>query len=232
MVPFRAAPVGCRARPPRALCGPAAGPISPWHLAGHAEFLTCSDDEQGEPMPARPSRARAPRWVPVLAVFAFIGLSGCSGPERDTFAPACPSVAPLPTAGEVTIYKPGGGRDLTDVQLQGRISSAAGSCEAGDAKNTIDAVVRVSMQFQRGPAAPTRQANVPYFVAVSKGNTILDKTVRAVQVNFPANIDTASATTEPVQMTLPVSAGSSAAAYTVWVGFQLAPPERPLAAGP
>ena len=180
-------------------------------------------------MPVCTSRARAFRHLPALALPALLGLSGCFGPDRDQFAPACPAVSALPTAGDVTIFRPGGGRDLTDVQLQGRIISAAGSCKAGEAKNTVHAEIRVSMQFQRGPAAPTRQANVPYFVAVSKGETILDKTIRAVQVNFPANVETAAATTAPIQMTLPVGPSQSAAAYTVWVGFQLAPPGHPIA---
>jgi hypothetical protein len=157
--------------------------------------------------------------APALLALA-LPLAGCFGPERDTFAPACPAVHPLPGAGEMAIYRPGGGRDLTDVQIEGSILGVQGSCRDGDRKGTVDATLTLRMRFQRGPAAPTRQANIPYFVAVAEGDSILNKQIYVQPVVFPPNVDAANATTPPVEVILPVSPARSAAAYTIWVGFQ------------
>lgn len=149
-----------------------------------------------------------------------VPLAGCFGPAANTFAPVCPALHPLPGAGDLALYRPGGGRDLTDVQIEGSILSARGSCKDGDQKGTVDATLTLQMRFQRGPAAPTRQANIPYFIAVAHGSSILNKRIFVLSVVFPPNVDAASVTTKPVEVILPISSTNSAAAYTIWVGFQ------------
>jgi hypothetical protein len=151
---------------------------------------------------------------------ALFLLSGCFGPSRDAFAPACPVAEVLPGAGNLALYRPGGGHDLTDVQIEGTVLGASGSCKDGDKAGTVDATLTVQMRFQRGPAAPTRQANVPYFIAVARGEQILDKAIRVAKVVFPVNVDAATITTPPLSLRLPVTADRSAASYQVWVGFQ------------
>ncbi len=173
-------------------------------------------------------RARAmPRLRPAGALLpALLLLGGCTGPEQDQFPPVCPSVAALPGADDLAIYRPGGGHDLTDVQLQGTVLSASGACKDGDTPHTVRATLSVQMRFQRGPAAPTRQANIPYFVGVARGEDILTKAVRVVPVVFPPNVDTVTVTTRPLALILPVGADRSAIAYQIWVGFQrTAPPQ-------
>ncbi|HJS88312.1 MAG TPA: hypothetical protein VJ779_22925, partial [Acetobacteraceae bacterium] len=113
---------------------------------------------------------------------------------------------------------------LTDVQVEGSVLGASGSCVDGDKPRTVDATLTLRLRFQRGPAAPTRQANIPYFVAVARGEDILAKQVRTVRVDFPPNVDAVTVTTDPLLLTLPVGPDRSAAGYQVWVGFQRAAP--------
>lgn len=147
-------------------------------------------------------------------------LAACSGPGKDEFPPVCPQIAPLPTAQNMALYRPGGGHDLTDVQIEGTILAAGGSCTDGVKGKTVNATLTLTMHFQRGPAAPTRQANIRYFVGVARGDTILNKQLFAEPVTFPPNVDVAAVTTKPITVTFPVGADRSAAAYTIWVGFQ------------
>lgn len=158
------------------------------------------------------------------AFSALLGLSACSGLERNQFPPTCPQAAALPTAGELALYKPGGGRDLMDVQIEGQILSAEGKCEDGDRKGTVDATLIMQMRFRRGPAAPTRRANIPYFVAVARGEHIFTKQMFVQQVTFPPNVDSVVVKTKPARMTFPVGPDRSAATYQVWVGFQKGAP--------
>lgn len=154
------------------------------------------------------------------AMPVLLSLSGCFGPNRDTFAPACPEMAVLPGAGDFALYRPGGGHDLTDVQIEGSILSASGSCQDGDKAGTVAATVALQIRFQRGPAAPTRQANIRYFVGIARGNDILNKLDRIQQVTFPPNVDSVVLTTKKLPLVLPVGPDRSAAAYQIWVGFQ------------
>jgi hypothetical protein len=175
------------------------------------------------PIPLRAPRPRAAHLVPVLGI-ALLALGGCFGPDRDAFPPVCPAAAVLPGASELALYRPGGGRDLTDVQVEGSVLGASGSCVDGAKRGTEEATLTLRMRFQRGPAAPTRRANIPYFIAVSRGEDILDKRVRTVRVDFPPNVDAVTVSTDPVLLTLPVGPDRSAAGYQVWVGFQRAAP--------
>lgn len=154
------------------------------------------------------------------AFLAPLALSACSGLERNQFPPVCPQAAVLPTGGELALYRSGGGRDLMDVQIEGQILSAEGKCEDGGKAGTVDAELTMQMRFRRGPAAPTRRANIPYFVAVAQGDQIFTKQIFIQQVTFPPNVDSVVVKTKPARMTFPVGADRSAAAYQVWVGFQ------------
>jgi hypothetical protein len=180
-------------------------------------------------MPVRRSHAAIRcRAVAIAAMLTTMGgLAGCS-PGANQFAPACPAAALLPQAADLSRYRPsthGGGHDLTDLLLQGRVTRVDGKCEPGGDSHTLDATVTVTIEITHGPAAPTRVADIPYFVAVADGDRILDKRVFSNRVAFPPNVDRIYLTSDPVEMRLPIGPNKSGAAYTVWAGFQLTPDE-------
>lgn len=161
----------------------------------------------------------------IVAVGLMCALAGCV-PADNQFAPACPQAALLPGAGDVVRYRPdAAGQDLSDLAFRGRMVQVHGKCEAGPNPRTLDATVTVTMQLNRGPALASRNAAVTYFVAVARGDQILDKHVYTNQVVFPRNLDQVWLESDPVFMRLPVTPTVSGAAYTVWVGFQLTPQE-------
>lgn len=153
--------------------------------------------------------------VPVLA--------GCGGTSGDDFPPACPRPAILRDANDLLRYR-GNGRDLTDTVLEGRITGISGSCKR-DGRSIVTATVSVGMELTRGPAAVSRTADVPFFVAVSQGERVLDKQVYTLRAEFPENTDRLRLTGDSVDLALPVSSKKGADAYQVTVGFQLTPAE-------
>jgi hypothetical protein len=164
-------------------------------------------------------------WLGLPAI--LLSIAGC-GPGRNEFAPACPAAALVPSLADLTRYAsdhPGGGRDLTDLVVQARVIRIDGSCAAGDSAGTIDAKVQVSIAVQRGPAMSGREADVPVFVAVTKGDDVRDKQILPVHVVFPPNVDRLNLTSPVVDLILPVDASVTGAAYKVIAGFQLTPDE-------
>ncbi len=170
-------------------------------------------------MPAmRPTRC--PPW---WAVVPLLVLTGCGGGQEDNFAPVCPGAAIVRDAADLSRYR-GAGRDLTDSVLEGRITGINGKC-ARDGSDTVVTTIQVGIELTRGPAAPGRQADMSYFVAVLDGERILDKQVFALRAEFPANADRLRLTGDEVELRLPVTPTKTAAAYRIQVGFQLSPAE-------
>ena len=183
--------------------------------------------ERATPRFRLPCPASLALLIPLLA-----GLAGCGGGgDLNAFPPACPRGAILGDTADLTRYRPAdagqGGQDLTDMVLDGRITSVSARCVRGD-EGTSEVTATVDMELMRGPAMRGRLAEVPFFVAVTEGQRILNKQVFRVKAQFPANTDRLRLTSDPVNLTLPVEPGKSGAAYDLLVGFQLGPDELAL----
>jgi hypothetical protein len=165
----------------------------------------------------------AMRLTYCLLAVPLLALAGCGGGTEDAFAPACPTVTILRDAADLTRYR-GAGRDLTDTVLGGRITGIKGDCKR-DGADTVVTTVQVGIELARGPAAPGRQAELAYFVAVLDGERILDKQVFPLRAEFPANGDRLRFNGDDVELRLKVRQDKTAAAYHIQVGFQLTPAE-------
>jgi hypothetical protein len=174
-------------------------------------------------MPDRPPNLR---WAPRAALFAvLLPLLADCGPPRNQFAPPCPGQAILGNAADLDVHRATGGSgrasDLTDLVLHARIVGMQGSCREGDKKNQLLVTVGVGVELTRGPAMAGRESDVPVFVAVTEGDTILDKRTYFMHVVFPSNVDRITMTPGDLNLLLPVTPTKSGAAYTILTGFQL-----------
>jgi hypothetical protein len=175
-----------------------------------------------------PTRLPNLGWAPRAALLAaLLPLLAECGPTRNQFAPPCPARAILGDAANLDVYRAsgtsGGARDLTDLVLHARIVGMRGSCKQGDEKNQLAVTVNVGVDLTRGPAMAGRETDVPVFVAVTQGDTILDKYVYRMHVVFPSNVDRITLTPGEANLILPVTPTKSGAAYTILAGFQLTP---------
>lgn len=169
-----------------------------------------------------PARSTGFGWAPPSALIAALLplLAGC-GPARNEFAPSCPGTAILGDAADIDLYRPGGGHDLTDLIVHGRLSGIRGTCQPGSGKNQLAVTVSAVIDLTRGPAMPGRDVTVPVFLAVVDGDHIIDKHVYLMHSVFPSNLDRVTMTPGDVDLTLPISASKSGAAYAILAGFQL-----------
>jgi hypothetical protein len=175
------------------------------------------------PMP----RLSLRRAAPVFLVGLVTLLAGC-GLKRDEFPPTCPRADLVWEAADIARYRQGvaaGTEDVRDLVLSGRIAAIRAKCQQGDNVGQLSADVSVEIQFNRGPAMQGREAVVPFFVAVTEGDRILDKHLYQVRVVFQTNTDQMLWGSDPIHMVFPVSATKSGAAYTILASFQLTPEE-------
>ena len=155
--------------------------------------------------------------IPVLAV------AGCGSVGGDKFPPACPRPAILRDANDLQRFR-GNGRDFLDTALQGRVVSINGSCSP-DGSRTVVTKLQVGLELTRGPAAVGRSTEVSFFVAVSRGDQVLDKQVYTIEATFPENTDRLRLTGDSVELRLPVTKEQKADTYQITAGFQLTPAE-------
>lgn len=162
------------------------------------------------------------RKFPALCAAALLALAGCA--DKDAFAPACPQLAFLSDGADLARFA-GRGRDITDLVLEGHLTAVPATCKPADERGKVAASVQVQMSLARGPAMQGRSVSVPYFIAVTENGRVLDRAEYAVKAEFPPNSDRISVGSPPVELTFPVTREKSAAAYRIWVSFQLTPEE-------
>jgi len=160
-----------------------------------------------------------------LALLALAGCGGSSGGSAGSGTAPCPRIALLAEGAEVTRYRPGAPRDLTQMAYDAQIVGFNANCDYANRDRTA-LEVRITPQFaaERGPAAEGRSVDLPWFVVVtdSGDSDILNRVPASTRLTFPANVNRAAATGTPVTLTLPLGE-RRAADYAVRIAFQLSP---------
>ena len=175
--------------------------------------------------PAGKARSKIALAVVLPFLGACSGLGG-SGEEAGqgqarTAASRCPSVAIVRDAAEVTRFREGSGRDLTDVTGRAVLADYTGGCTPREDRVTVD--LNLVLAAEQGPASQAGTADYRYFVAIADAaGDILAKQEFDTTVAFPAGQRRAG-TVEELTQTIPLEDGATPADYQILVGFQLTP---------
>jgi len=163
---------------------------------------------------------RLVRLLRIVPPFMIALAIGSCGPAKNQFAPACPVPGLLKPLAEIVRYRPGS-VDVRDLIVRARIVDITGTCEPGDDIHTIVAKAQLMVEAQRGPAMQGNAVALPAFVAIAEGDTVLDKSLFNMAIEFPPNVDAARAASREVRMEIPITPQKSGAAYSIVGGFQL-----------
>lgn len=180
------------------------------------------------PPSVAPSPPPVPFGVPAPAVLLALGLAvlagGCSA-FRGEDPRACPTVRIDAATADFTRYRPGGGKDVTDVVLTGEVAGYDGSCTYDDEGVTVDMVLSFSLGL--GPAATGREGSFRYFVALPDYYpNPRAKSVFETAFVFPDSVNRVRYRDEEVSLRIPLASETeSAAEREIYVGFQLSPDE-------
>lgn len=152
-------------------------------------------------------------------VLAGLALAACDPFKNTTPQFACPRFGGLDTATQQVKFRPGEGRDLTDVMYMVRLNGVQRTCEYD--KRGAAIAMKVGFALELGPANPDRNATFQYFVAVTDpNNNVLAKETFPVTLAFPANVGYVEKMDE-LDQRIPLPVGRSAADYQIVVGLQL-----------
>lgn len=161
--------------------------------------------------------------LPAAALLALPVLASCSLLEKKE-PPPCPPIYLLGDTATLTKYKPGKGRDLTDVEFTAEIQGYTGDCSYDEKGAIVE--MQVSFNLTRGPADDDRKANFEYFLAVPLYYPSPNaKAVFPLEVTFAEGSNYARHTDESVVMRIPVKDKDIIQKYEVYLGFQTSPDE-------
>lgn len=164
------------------------------------------------------------RLAGVLGLLAVLG--GCESSTR--FPLACPTPSILAEGADLTRFRDGAERDLTALESDARMVAVEGGCNRGN--NAIEMKLAVGFTVDRGPAARSREVELPWFVAVvdNRSNRVLSERNFTDGVIFNPNETRVSGMSRDVQVTLPVSEARAPRDYTIYVSFRLTPEQLAL----
>lgn len=146
--------------------------------------------------------------------------------QKEEPPPPCPRISILGDAATITKFRPGPGRDLTDVLYEGVVTNVTGRCTYANggkgANRALSMKVVLVIEAARGPANRDGRAAFSYFVGITDSSrNVLNKERFNVRMLFPGNRTRLVITDNPVTLEIPVKAGQSGRDFTIFVGFQL-----------
>ncbi|ONG56308.1 hypothetical protein BKE38_06200 [Pseudoroseomonas deserti] len=175
-------------------------------------------------------KARNLRLGMMAAMGGLALLAGCGSSDRgnallDAKAP-CPRISIIADAADLTRFRPGGGRDLTAMELNASVSGFQAKCDYGR-NGGLDVTITPSFLVERGPAFRGNAAQITYMVAIMQDDQpVAPPTTYGLQVEFAPNVSRAQGSDE-INIRLPGNA-QAAARRQVWLGFVLSQDELAL----
>jgi hypothetical protein len=155
----------------------------------------------------------------LLAGAALVG--GCSSKGEPV---GCPPAGIVGELSQLTRYRAGAGRDLSDVLYTLKVAEVGRACKVDRAGANVD--LRVVFVAERGPAsAPNEAVDFEYFVAVANtADQVIAKELFRSRIDFGGRNRIAVAEEQSVQR-VPVARQPESVTSRVIVGLQLSPEE-------
>jgi hypothetical protein len=160
------------------------------------------------------------------AAILVLTVAACTMFQEEEPPPPCPRISIRGDAATITKFRPGPGRDLTDVLYEGVVTNVTGRCTYANggkgANRALSMKVVLVIEAARGPANRDGRAAFSYFVGITDSSrNVLNKERFNVRMLFPGNRTRLVITDDPVTLEIPVKAGQSGRDFTIFVGFQL-----------
>lgn len=135
--------------------------------------------------------------------------------------PKCPVIRILADGAHLTKFKPGPGRDITDVLYTVDLVNYQGSCGYRDKDTHVETAIKVMFDIDRGPANLDGLGEISYFVAVENRA----KQAFSTKFKFPASTPKLRQVDEELSIDIPIREGDTPQNTTIWLSLQLTPDE-------
>ncbi len=141
----------------------------------------------------------------------------------------CPQVAVLQQAQTVTLFLPGRSDVASQISTV-QMTSVSGACtyKKKHHEGLLEVKLTVNFMADNGPANNGQQITLPWFVAITQGNQIIEKKDYQITLKFNGNMSTTAASSKPVKIEL--AAVPASADVQILTGVQMTPAQLAYAA--
>jgi hypothetical protein len=152
-------------------------------------------------------------------LMALLALSGCNTDKVSN----CPVAVILADASQVTVFRPGAPQDLAGEAYRVALVDISTDCSINKKTGETNSSYRVNFRATRAPSAEAAHYTVPYFVAVTQGDQLLEKRILQVSFNFRPGDSVATFSESPDDFDIRVPNGHLPIEYELMAGFQMTP---------
>jgi hypothetical protein len=161
-----------------------------------------------------------------LAIVLLLTAAACSSSTTSStvVSASCPRVAVLNELSELVRFRPGAGRDLTDVELEAKFSGLSYGCRYD--RESVNVQVEVEIETTRGPAMAQAKDGFQYFAAITNpAGDIVAKETFSTEVEFKGN-NTRLVFSDELTQRIPLLDRTTGPNWSVLLGLQLTDEQR------
>jgi hypothetical protein len=135
----------------------------------------------------------------------------------------CPAAVILADAGQMTVFRPGASQDLAGEAYRVAMVGTSSDCTINKKTGETGSSLRLSFRATRAPSADAAHYTVPYFVAVTQGDQLIEKRILQVSFDFARGASLATFSESPDDFDIHVENGHQPYEYELMAGFQMTP---------
>ena len=161
-----------------------------------------------------------------VLVATSLGLVSCIKREDPFAVVPCPYIGVLDDAAEITRFKYGGQRDISDIEFKGRIARIDFTCKKPENKEVVIGKATIHAEFERGMTTTIDRQFFKLFLVLSeRDEKIIDKSEFVLDVEFKEGRRKTKASTSIKGIRVPTDGDVPAEYHNIYIGFQLSPAE-------
>lgn len=148
---------------------------------------------------------------------ALLALAGCNSTKVNN----CPIPVVLADASQIAVFRPGAPQDLSGEAYRVSLAGVSTSCDVNRKTGETVSSMTVNFRATRAPSTDGARFTVPYFVAVTRGELIVEKRILNVTFDFAPGASTATFTQSPDDFDIHLETGHFPFEYQLMAGFQM-----------
>jgi hypothetical protein len=154
-----------------------------------------------------------------LPLIGLLALAGCNTGKVSS----CPAAVILADASQLTIFRPGASQDLAGEAYRISLTGISTDCTINKKTGETDSSYRVNFRATRAPSADAAHYTVPYFVAITAGDKLIEKRILQVSFDFAPGVSVATFSESPDDFDIHVENGHQPFENELMAGFQMTP---------
>lgn len=155
--------------------------------------------------------------------FAVFGLALLAAGCNSTKVNFCPVAVVLADASQMAVFRAGAPQDLSGEAYRVAIADSKTSCDINRKTGETNSSLTLTFRATRAPSADSAHYTVPYFIAVTRGDQVIEKRILNVSFDFAPGASTATFTESPDEFDIHLETGHQPYEYQLMAGMQMTP---------